>query len=425
MKTLTAAIQFGSSRICAAAAWIDKNGQYEVAAIESVPTEGCIRHGQVVGIADTAVRIKSLMQKLSNRLKSLGSNPLNAAYVGINGMSMRSMLHQPSLVLDDTGIVTEELLESLRKQSMSMPIAGYDIIGLSSIGHYVEDQHLVAQHQLIIADKRIKQGYKAAMDLAKIRTAGFIATPLQLGDILTGEEKQLGCLLIDLGAQLTTVSIYKEGVLRQLTTLPIGCDSVTQDIASYGLRLEDAENIKCNWSDASPTPDEQPESVSLACPIPLKELNIIVTSRYEEIALNIAHQIEKSGFSGQLAAGCIVTGGGSTQKGLTALLSKRLGISRISTRSCNSLRYGSSERKPYLASLMSMLGTCTESCEQVAELEFKPEEPVTPVAKPAEKPQNREKEDKPNSSNGINFSRKKASDGIKGFFGDLFSGLDE
>lgn len=425
MKTLTAAIQFGSSRICAAAAWIDNNGQYEVAAIESVPAEGCIRHGQVVNTADTAVRIKSLMQKLSNRVKTLGSNQLDAAYVGICGMSMRSMEHQPSLVLDDTGSVTSELLNALRRQSLTLPIPNYDILGLSTMGHYVEDQHLVGLHQLIVADKRLRQGYKAAMDMARIRVAGYIATPLQLGDILTAEEKQQGCLLIDLGAQLTSVSVYAEGSLRHLTVIPLGCDSVTQDIASHGLRHADAENIKQNWSDASPTPDELSEASSMACPIPLKELHVIVTSRYEELALNIAHQVEKSGYKGQLASGCVLTGGGSMQKGLTALLSKRLDIGRISTRSCNSLRYQSSERKPYLASLMTMLSACTTSCEQQPELELMADGPDKPlVRQQTEKPASAVRKES-RTSDGINFSRKRAADGIKGFFGDLFSGLDE
>lgn len=422
MRTLTAAIQFGSSRICAAAAWLDQDGQYEVAAIESVSTDGCIRHGQVVSIADTAVRIKSLMQKLSNRLKSLGYNPVNAAYVGICGMSMRSMEHQPSLVIDETGEVSPELLESLREQSLSLPLQGYDILDLAPCGHYVEDQHLVGLHQLIIADKRLRMGYKQAMDLAKVRIAGFVATPLQLGQILTAEEKQQGVVLIDLGAQLTSVSVYADGALRHLSIIPLGCNTVTSDIASQGLRQLDAENIKQNWSDASPNPDDLSDVAGMACPIPLKELNVIVSSRYEELALNIATQVEKSGLKTNQLASCVLTGGGSMQKGLTALLSKRLDISRISTRSCNSIRYGSSERKPHLASIMSMLACCTKSCEQLPEPEIKYEEPK-PAAKPVAKPAPAKPADKP--ATGATFTRRRAAEGLKGFFGDLFSGLDE
>ncbi|MBQ0056385.1 MAG: hypothetical protein KBT20_01905 [Bacteroidales bacterium] len=425
-KTLTAAIQFGSSRISAAAAWIDDDGNCEVAAIESTPTDGCIRHGYVMAVDDTAVRIKSLLQKLSNRLKAQGSGQITAAYVGICGMSMRSMEHHPSLVADESGEVTQEMIEALREQSMQLTVPGYEILGISSCGHFIQDQQLTAHHQLIIAESRLCQGYRAAMEKAKIRIAGIIATPLMVGDILTNEEKQNGCLLVNLGAQLTTVSVYAQGSLRKLTVLPLGGDSVTADIASNGLSRFDAENIKQNWSDASrmAVTESTASTAIMACPIPIKELNVITASRYEEIAINIMAQVEKSGYKGMLNAGCVLTGGASLQKGLTSLLSKRLDMSHISTRSCNTIRYGSSERKPHLSSLMSMLKVCTESCEQSAQpaADQHAEQKPAPTPKPKTEPKRPEKKA---DSSGITFSRRTAAAGIRGFFDDLFSGIDE
>lgn len=242
-----------------------------------------------------------------------------------------------------------------------------------------------------------------------MRVAGVYATPLLLGDMLTDEEKQKGCLLIDLGAQLTTISIYANNELKFLTVLPLGGDTVTQDIATQGMRFDEAEELKQKWSNASRMSENIQGSLAMPSSISLKELNVIVASRFEEIIANVANQVEKAGYKGLLEGGCILTGGASIQKGLTAILSKRLEIGRICTRSCSNIRFGSSERKPNLASLMSMLIYCNESCEVKQVEKTLPEPQVT----------------KPTSTIDLSSTRKKTTGGIRDFFGDLFSGIDE
>ncbi|MBP5346104.1 MAG: hypothetical protein J6Y99_07805 [Bacteroidales bacterium] len=413
MKILTAAIQFGSSRICAAAAKISENGSYEVIAIESVPTLGCLQYGCVTNIDETAQRIKSLMQKLSNRVMGSGFRALQSAYIGLCGISMHSMEYQPTMILNEDQGLTDEVIHQLQQKSLNLNLPDYDILGMRDNGCTVEGEMAKGHHQLILANHRLKQGITQAMERAHIGIAGFLATPLLLGDILTTEEKQVGCLLLDMGAKLTSISIYKEGQLRFLTVMPLGCDSVTYDIASLGMRVDEAEDLKRSWSDASNPSVDQMHAPSLPNAIDIKELNIITTSRYEEIVANIQHQVEKAGYIGLLEGGCIITGGASVQKGLTTLLSRRLEMGRISTRSCNTIRYSNSERKPHLASLMSMLSYCTASCEapKKAEPVAPPKDPTTEVKKPipmmGERPSQRKKT------------------GIRDFFGDLFSGLDE
>ena len=100
-RTLICAIQIGSSRICAAAAWRDQNGNYEIAAIETEQTLGCIRKGCIVDTEATAGHIKSLVMKLNNRIKSVDCRGIEAAYVGINGISIHNVLHHPDIVLEE------------------------------------------------------------------------------------------------------------------------------------------------------------------------------------------------------------------------------------------------------------------------------------------------------------------------------------
>ncbi len=411
MNTITAAIQFGSYRICAAAAICRDNGKREVCALESAPTNGCIKHGCVSNIEETAQIIKSLMLKLSNKVASKGYRNISSAYVGMCGISMHSMRFQPTTMASPDNVITGEIKKQLELTCRNLSMPDLDILGIKCNSIRQEESQVMADYQLIVAESRLRQGIEQAMERAQIRVAGFFATPLITADILTTEEKQLGCALIDMGAHLTTLSLYKDNELKYLTVIPLGSEAVTTDIATLNLRQGEAENMKQNWSDVSSICNNASGNPS-ACPVNNKELNFIVTSRYEEIAANVVMQIDKAGMKNQLEGGCILTGGASMQKGLTTLMGHRLEINRICTRSCNTVSFSSSERKPHLASLMSMLPYCTESCE-----EKKPEPVRQPAPAPVETDANVGGRSKPQNSN--KFTR-----GVNSFFGDLFSGLD-
>lgn len=418
MRILTCAIQFGSSRIMAIAAWKNmQTGALENIEIESEPTGNCISHGRIVNNEKAAMHIKSVIQKLGNRMRST----ISSAYVGMGGMSLHSLIQQPSV-----------------------QIPGYDVLHAEPISG--------GQHQLIVGDKGLRQGVTAAMERAGIRIHDIIVLPQATACILKEEERQQGCALIDLGAGTTTVSVYKNGELQHLAVIPLGGDSVTKDIESAGCTREEAERIKLEWSDAAHEGKEAAGSnqqsaanvlfADKALPIPQGTLNTIVTCRYEEIAANILHQIEVTGLKDHLDAGCILTGGVAVQRGLTTLLAQRLGIPHIETRAYYERAFIGSERKPHLTNLLALLNFCAEDCQApakatVASTVVKPAAASPVSAKPAAAPVNthaetgqlsiempepepdpepvkEEKEEKPKTSS---FKA-----GVSRFFSDLLSG---
>lgn len=422
MKTLTAAIQFGSSRICAAVATVNEVGQYEVIAIESTASAGCIRHGIVVNIEDTAARIKTLLQKLSNRVKAKGFRGLEAAYVGICGISMHAVKHEPSEVLVGTPEATAEILESLRDQSLKFTTLGYDILGIEANGFRIEGQQIIGEHQVIVADSNLKARYEQAMNRAGIRVAGFIASPLRLSDLAKAEEREQGCLIVNIGSALTSISVYKNDALRLMTVIPLGGDAVTNDIASTGMRLDEAELAKVNWSNVSEQNSNETGSMPMATGTQLTriQLNNIAACRYEEIAANILNQLKLAGLESSISL-CILTGGASLQKGLTGLFSKRLNIAKIETRGCSTISYIQSDHKPYLSELMTMLMSCAEDCETKQRTIYQqgPQQTAGPQViirkqAPARKPATPKTE-----------SKTEIKKGLRNFFGDLFAGIDD
>ena len=417
-RTLICAIQIGTSRICAAAAWHDKKDNYEIVAIETEQASGCIRKGYIVDVEATAAHIKSLVQKLSNRVKSADCRGIEAAYIGINGISVHNLPHHPSIKLEDGQSVTNEHISLLRQQSLAYSVEGYDILGLEPMGYTLDDidclnpngrtgSQLTAHHQLIVGQSRLSTEVRDAMEIAGIRLAGIIATAQTTAQILSPDEKQRGCCLIDLGHSLTTVSVYANGALQHLATIPLGGNAITQDIAkSDGISWGEAEKKK----------------------IDMEELDIVSQCRYEEIAANIAHQIELSGYKGRLTAGCVLTGGAALQRGLTTLISEQIEVKRIMARGYSGICFGISDRKPQLSSLTTMVSQCTADCESKPEEkpvipEVKPApEPVKEI-KPAVKPEPQKKEEKQEKDpSDIKPARRS---GIGNFLRDLFSGIDE
>ena len=412
MKILTCAIQLGSSRIMAVAAWKNtETGTLENIEIESENTRGCISHGCISNIEQTAMHIKSIMQKLGNRMRTT----ISSAYVGLGGISLHSLIQLPSV-----------------------QIPGYDVLHAEPISG--------GQHQLIVGEKRLSQGVEAAMERAGVRLLDIITLPQATARILTDNERQRGCVLIDMGAGTTTVSIYKNGDLQHMAVIPLGGNAVTSDIMSNGCSAEEAERNKIEWSNASEDSAEVAANAQQAAAnavfaekalsMSQETLNTIVICRHEEIAANILHQIDKTGLKNNLGAGVILTGGAAMQRGLTSLMAKRLDIGRVEIRAYAERAFVGSESKPHLTNLLSLLNFCNEDCMTPVSMPAAAPAaaPAVPKAKPAEtKPETQqmtldipqpepepEKKQDPTFEEPANGSR--LLSGLKHFLGDLVSG---
>lgn len=398
MTTLICAIQLGSSRIIAIAAQKDlQTGALNNIQIEIETSSGCIRHGRVVNVEQTAMHLRSLIQKLNNRTLAT----ISSAYVGVGGFSLHSLMQQPSVQIPD-----------------------YDVLSQQPIDN--------GQYQLILGRKQLCEGIRAAMNRANIAIIDFIAQPLATAQILTPEERQRGCVLVDMGAETTTVAIYHEGELRHLAVIPLGGQCVTNDIQASGCSPEDAERIKIDWSDVTREFTTEPDRANpistllgdKTLPIPQSRLNSVALCRYEELAANIQHQIDCSGLASKLECGCIVTGGVSLQRGLVSLLSRRLGISRIEVRAYREPSLLGSERKPHLSNALGLLTFCSRSCVAPAP---KPVETPAPAPVQTPPPTKKEQDNEPSLFTNIDEEETFASghsfrDNILRFAKDLFTG---
>lgn len=153
--------------------------------------------------------------------------------------------------------------------------------------------------------------------------------------ILSQEEKDNGVALIEMGAGVTSLSIYQGGILRNYTSIPFGGRSISTDIkyiCSFKESL--AENIKKAYGACMP---ERLQSMSEKIiqvnydeegrfsQVEVKYLSEIITARVREIFEAMLFSIQDSGYADKLRAGIVLTGGGANLTGCGNFLKEMSG----------------------------------------------------------------------------------------------------
>ena len=150
------------------------------------------------------------------------------------------------------------------------------------------------------------------------------------GAVLTAEEKENGVALIEMGAGVTSLTIYQGRIMRYYAAIPFGGKNITYDI-KYECGFNDslAENIKQAFGACMPEKllsmsekiiqinDDETGSYEH---LPVKYLSEIITSRTREIFTAILYLIQASGFAERLRSGVVLTGGGANMANISGLL---------------------------------------------------------------------------------------------------------
>jgi cell division protein FtsA len=145
--------------------------------------------------------------------------------------------------------------------------------------------------------------------------------------LLSNEQKELGSLVIDLGAGATGYVVYSEGIIKHTGVLAVGGDHISNDLA-YGLKvpLGRAEQLKIERGGASVDDSVKGQTISsngeLGLPakiINLEHLRRIMSLRLEETFELIEAELSGLGLTDRLRAGVLICGGGARIPGIHGL----------------------------------------------------------------------------------------------------------
>jgi len=323
-EKLIVAIELGSSKISGVAGQILYDGRLKVMAYASTPSSSCIRHGAVYNLDKTANAIAEVI----SRLDSMLSVKINKVFIGYNSKSLRSEVNTIERTFDEKTVISQEIIDSMFSECELKDYEGYQILSQESLEYVVDHKRgtetdpmgvactsLQGNYLNILLKKQISDYMAQCFNMAGVTILdGFVTPVVEADAILTEEEKQQGCALVDYGADTTTVSVYKNGLLRYLRVIPLGSALITRDLATI-LKIdeEQAENLKCTYGLCTLIGSQDVEETIVVGEdvIAIKEIGGIIEARNEEIVRNVASRIKASGYYDVLYSGIIVTGGGS------------------------------------------------------------------------------------------------------------------
>ena len=334
-----AAVEVSTSKIVAAIGKTQGHGHLEIVAVEHESTaEGGVRYGIIQNLEETSMTVSRLLSRLEQRTP-IRPRKIKSVVVGLGGRSLKNITKEVSLSLPDDSEITDDILERLHDQAIQSAIDNtLEVVDavprVFKVGNAqtsspkgMVGNHISAIFDLIVCRPELVRNIRRTIiDKLHLEVDGFVVTAMATGHvILTPEETRLGCMLVDMGAETTTVTIYQKGALHYFATIPMGGRNISKDIASLGVVDAKAEEIKITSGNA--LADNNVPNLNING-LKLSEISNMVVARSEEIVANIIAQIEYAGIKdSDLQGGIVCIGGGFRMKGLKDLLEMESNIS--------------------------------------------------------------------------------------------------
>ncbi len=336
---IIAGIEMGSSKIATLISQVASDPvsfetSINVVGAASSESRG-IKKGQIV---DIEAAVEAVVSSVEAAERMAGYN-LDRAFISVGGAHIHSQnSHGVVAISDPNGEITKEDVDRAIEaaSAISLPTSREiihvlprefivdgesgvrDAVGMSGVRLEV-DTHMISSGASVI--KNIK---KAVTEVG-IQIEGLVFSGLASSEsVLTPTEKELGCVLVDVGGGVTSIVAYVDGAISYSGVIPVGAKNVTNDLA-IGLRvsLDTAEKIKLSLSSKKSKDKEEGDELDLASlgvteirKISKKTLlEGIIRPRLNEIFTMVRIELEKEGLSGRIPSGVIITGGGAETAG--------------------------------------------------------------------------------------------------------------
>ncbi|CAN7649930.1 cell division protein FtsA [Variovorax sp. LjRoot84] len=333
-KDLVVGLDIGTAKVMAVVAEVLPNGELKLAGLGIAPSNG-LKRGVVVNIDAT---VQSIQQALKEA-ELMADCKISRVYTGITGSHIRGINSSGMVAVKDKEVTQADVarvVETARAINISSDqrlllvepqefvIDGQDVkepIGMS--GMRLEAKvHIVTGAQSA-AENIIKCVRRCGLEVDQL-----MLNPLASSQaVLTEDERELGVVLVDIGAGTTDVAIFTNGAIRHTAVIPIAGDLITSDIA-MALRTptKDAEDIKVENGYAKQLladPDTQVEVPGLGDRGPRmlskQALAGVIEPRVEEIFSLVQQVVRESGYEEVLSSGVVLTGGSAVMPGMVEL----------------------------------------------------------------------------------------------------------
>ena len=326
-------LDLGSTKVSAVVGEVTPEGDLEIIGIGSRPSKG-VRKGTIV---DSNSTVEASL-KVVEDAEIMAGTRINTVYVGVGGGHVDGLTTEVSMELAAKEVMPRDIQQVIEMARSKTPSDRHEVLDIMPIHYRLDGEEgisnpigrmgtkLGVSAQVITASVPAIEALKKVLDQAKLGIQEIVAQPLASARaVLTPDERDMGVALLDIGGGTTEIAVYEAGTLRHVSSLVVGGNHVTHDLA-VGLRtpVTEAERIKRQYGralqsliDADDMIDVQGLGAKEIQPIPRKLIGEIIECRVEEIFALALQCIQQQGLYRSLAAGVVITGGASVMPGMT------------------------------------------------------------------------------------------------------------
>ena len=272
---------------------------------------------------------------------------IDEVYVGITGNHIE--LHETQGVVavssEDREIREEDIQRVIQAAKVVAIPPDREIIEVVPKEYIVDGQggikdprgmigvRLEMEGTIVTGSKTVVHNIVRCTERTNLHVSGIFLQPLASSTVaLSKDDKNMGVVLVDIGAGSTTIGVFEQGKLAATTVIGVGGDHITNDIA-LGLRTHTdvAERIKTKNGCA--LIDEASEDVKFKVTrigsdvekqFTQVDLANIIEPRAAEILNLVEDAVYKLGYHDDIAGGYVLTGGTVAMPGFLELAKEEL-----------------------------------------------------------------------------------------------------
>ena len=330
-------LEIGTSKVSVAVGEVSENKVVNIIGIGQAKSRG-VRKGEIIDVALAEEDVRNAIVEA----EQVADVEIRSVFLGVTGSHIRGFNNTGvhPVVSADREISTTDIQDVIKNaRAINLPtdhsvvhsirqhfrVDGQDGVQNPEgmLGAKIEvDVHVVSgRYNRLQNPIRLVSGLH--LEVENISSSALASSLAVLGT----EQKELGTLVIDLGAGVTEYAVYSAGVIKHTGVLAVGGDHVSNDLA-YGLKvpLARAEQLKIDHGSALIDPEAGNREIDLSDDslIPGRQVNLghmhkIMSMRLRETFELIARDIGQAGLIEYLRAGVVLCGGGARTSHITGL----------------------------------------------------------------------------------------------------------
>ena len=346
------AVNIGSFRISAMIMGETETGDLLVLGSGHRASQG-IKRGYVTDMKAATYAIRDAVERAE---KNAGTS-IQSVWVACAGAGLKSKVSKVEIEIGGRRIEEEDIEHLLIAARDTIQPDGRTVLHAQPAHYTLDGAHGVANPRrlhaerlgvdvhVMLADGAPVRNLMEAVQNAHLEVEAVVAAPLASGyACLSQEERELGVALVEIGADVTNVSVFVAGMLLGLHSVPMGSGDITDAVASaFGIRRFQAERLKCVSGSAIASPSDHREMIPVNGPnddatgpvargaddknrIARAELVSVVTQQLSQLTVEVGRALKGMGFSGPRAGQVVLTGGGAELAGLAEFSQSALGM---------------------------------------------------------------------------------------------------